>query len=215
MLSEDDFSDSETVRKALHCSDPEIPDPGMPSSPAEIPSNVLIDTSTRDIDSLMHPPSDAEAPPTTAPPTTTSVASQPDTVNQLQRLHNYIDSRLLNLVGVAVEQAVGARCDELADTLNKEIVSIRNRVLQPAQDEDDRMPEDQPNGDPADGDDECEEGSKNCRQNRPNRRKNNHHKRQQAANDDNDDEEDEEDENDSGGRRRKAPIVLTVHNYLP
>ena len=220
----------------------------MLNPPAEIPSNVPTDTLTHDIDSPMHPPSDAEVPPMTTsvasqpntevppmttsvasqpntevPPMTTSVASQPNADNQpasaaLQRLHNYIDSQLINLVGVAVEQEVGTRCNQLADTIYKEIASIKDRVFRDSQDEDDPMPlRDQPNDNSADGDDEYEENNRNHRPDRQNRRKNNH-KRQQTANDDNEDEDEDEDENDSGannGRRRKAPIVLTVHNYLP
>ena len=219
MLSEDESSDSETVRNTLHYSGqeysgPQTPDPRMLNPPAEIPSNIPTDTLIHDIDSPMRPPSNVEV-----PPMTTSVASQPNTDNQpasaaLQRLHNYIDSQLINLVGVAVEQEVGTRCNQLADTIQKEIASIRDRVFRDPRDEDDPMqPKDQHNDNSADGDDESEENNKNHRPDRQNWRKNNR-KRQQTADDDNEDE----DENDSGannGRRRKAPIVLTVHNYLP
>ena len=71
---------------------------------------------------------------------TTSVASQPNAVNQpasvaLQRLHNYINSQLTNLVEAAVDQAVGARYNQLADTINSEILSIRNQVLQQGEDD--------------------------------------------------------------------------------
>jgi hypothetical protein len=62
---------------------------------------------------------------------------------------------------VAVEKAVGASYNELADSINKEIGSIKNQVFQPTQDEDDPMsPRDQQNDNPAD-DDESEEHNGN------------------------------------------------------
>ena len=219
MLSEDESSDSEQVRAVLHYSGPQIPTPSDPRMlstlpPAQILPNVSIDVSTYDIDSPMQPPSHVEV-----PPTTTSVASEPNTVNQpasaLQRLHSYIDSQLIDLVGAAVEQAVGARYNQLADTINEEILTIKNQVLQPTQptqDEDDPMQRDLPN----DGDDESEENNGSHRRDRQNRHKaadtRGKNKRQQAADDD------EEDEDDGGAnqvRRRKAPTVLAVRNYPP
>ena len=158
MLSEGESSDSEAVRKTLYYSDPQTPTPSDPRTlntlpPAEILPNVSINASAYDIDSPMHSPSHVEV-----PPPTTSVASEPDTASQpvsaaLQRLHNYIDSQLINLVGAAVEQAVGASYNQLADTINEEILSIKNQVLQPTRDEDDPMQHDPPNDNSADVED--------------------------------------------------------------
>lgn len=210
MSSEDDSSDSEAVRRTLHYSSPQTTTPSDPS--ADIPPNVPIGTFTHETpghDSSMQTLSHVEA-----PPSTTSVASQPNTVNQqasapLQRLHNYIDE--------AVEQAVGARYNQLADTINNEIVSIKNQVLQPTQDEDDPMSPDQPNDNPADGDDEAEEESRDHQRNLRNRQqaagtkdKRNRRNRQQKS----DDSEDESDSEANNNRRRKAPIVLKVHFFL-
>lgn len=151
-------------------------------------------------DSLVH---DVDSP-MSAPSHTTSVASEPNTVNQLasaalQRLHGYIDSQLANLVGAAVEQALGSRYNQLADTINEEIESIKNHVLR---DEDHPMDHD--------------EFEENHHQNRQNRKKaaDTKGKNKRIADDDDVDEEDEEDENAANcGQRRKAPVVLTVHNY--
>jgi len=210
MHSEDESSDSETVRKTLEYSATLIPPPidlqVSPQHPAGL--NDPTGTLTNDIDSSMHPPS----------PTTPSVASQPNTANQpaslaLQRLHNYIDSQLTNLVGVAVEQAIGARYNQLADSINGEIASIKNQVLR---DEDDPM---QQKDQAHDGDDESEENNRNHRRDRRKRgqasntkRKNNRHNRRQTSDYDGDDEEDENDNSANDGGRRKGPIVLTVHN---
>src|SRR5271168_3207543 len=142
-----DDEDSETVRKALlQSSGPETADAGILNPrPNEIAPNAPIG----DIDTSMHSPSAGEA-----PLPTSSVESQPNTASAaLQRIHDYIDSQLTDLVGMAVERAVGASYNKLADSINKEIVSIRNQVFQSTPDEDDPMSRDQPNDNPADGDD--------------------------------------------------------------
>ena len=111
-----------------------------------------------------------------------------------------------------MEQAVSARCNQLADNINKEIGSIRNQVLQPTQDEDDPMlQQEQPNGNSIDADDESEDHL-SYKTRRHTKGKNNHHNWQKTMDDD------KEDENDNGannGCRRKAPMVLMVHNYPP
>ena len=102
MPSGDESSDSETVQMALQYSGPQISGPGIlsPRHPAEIVPNAPID----DIDTSMRSPSCVET-----PLPTSSVESQPNTASAaLQTIHNYIDSQLINLVGVAVEKAVGA-----------------------------------------------------------------------------------------------------------
>ena len=76
--------------------------------PAEIPPNSTFtyEIPSHGTDLSVHAPSNVEA-----PLMTTSVASQPNTVNQppsaLQQIHNYINTQLTNLVEVAVEQVVG------------------------------------------------------------------------------------------------------------
>ena len=225
-------TDSETVQKTLQYSDPQIPTPSdlLPADSTETPINLPFtnnlsthapshdedtpmtsvasqpDTASQP-DSSMHSPSHAGAPTMKTP-----VASQPNAVNQsastaLQQLHNYIDSQLTHLVGVAVEQAIGTRCSQLAHSINEEILSIKNQVLQ---DEDYPMSRhDQPHD--ADGDDESEVvGRQNRRQNTKFR--NRHHNQEQTTSDDDDD--DENDKMADRGRRRKGPIVLTVHNYF-
>ena len=208
MPSEDESSDSETVRMTLQYSGPQIPGPGILSCqhPAEIAPNAPID----DIDTPMHPPPDDET-----PLLMSSVESQPNTASgALQQIHDYIDSQLINLVGVAVEKAVGTSYNELADSINKEIGSIKNQVFQPTRDEDDPMsPQDQQNDNPAD-DDESEEHNGNCRrhgQNQQNQHRSNCHKRQQMVDDD------DEDESDNGAihGRRKTPVIFSVRDYLP
>jgi hypothetical protein len=233
-------TDSETVQRTL---DPQIPTLSdfTPLHTAEVPTNLPM---TYDMDAAMHATSHDEDTTTTsvasqrntanqpdpsmhahfhagAPTTKTPVASQPNTANQsasasaaLQQIHNYIDSQLTHLVGVAVEQAIGTRYNELADSINEEISSIKNQVLQ---DEDDPMSrQDQPHD--ADGDDESEVDNqlkRDRRNRRPNTKaRNRRHNQEQTANDD-DDEEDENDSMADHGRRRKGPTVLTVHNYPP
>ena len=75
-----------------------------------------------------------------APLPTSSVESQPNTASAtLQGIHNYIESQLINLVGVAVEQAVGTSYNKLADSIRKKIESIRKQNFQSTQEEDDPM----------------------------------------------------------------------------
>jgi hypothetical protein len=150
----------------------------------------------------MHSPSAGEAPLPTS--------SQPDTATAaLQRIQDYIDSQLTDLVGMAVERAVGASYNKLADSVNKEIVSIRNQVFHSPQDEDDPMSQVHQNDNPADGDDESED-HRQPRQHRQNQRRNNRYNRQQKA----DNDEVEESDNGAIHGRRKTPIIFSVHDHL-
>ena len=209
MSSEDDSSDSQAVQRTLW---PQNSDPhSSPPPPDEIPQNVPISTFT-DIDSSMQGPSHVEA-----TPTTTSVTSQPSTPNQaasvaLQRLHDYIDSQLTSLVEAAVQKAVGNRYNQLADSLNEEIVSIKNQVLQPIQDEDDPMLL-QDNS--ADADDESEVDDRINRRGRrqaanTKAKRNCHNRRQTDEEEQTVEEEDDNDNRANNGRKRKGPFVLTV-----
>ena len=95
MPSGDESSDSETVQMTLQNSGPQISGPGIlsPWCPAEIAPNAPIN----DIDMSMCSPSYGEA-----PLLTSSIESQPNSASAaLQGIHNYIDSQLIDLVGVS------------------------------------------------------------------------------------------------------------------
>jgi hypothetical protein len=65
-----------------------------------------------------------------APLQMSSVESQPNTASAaLQGIYNYIDAQLLNLVKVAVEKAVDASYNKLADSISEDIGSIRNQIF--------------------------------------------------------------------------------------
>lgn len=154
----------------------------------------------------MHPPSAGE---TSFP--TSSVGSQPNAASAaLQRIHGYIDSQLTDLVEAAVDSAVNASYNKLADLISTEIISIRKQAFQCSRDEDDSMsPPDQQHSNCADGDDESEENHRQHQQNRQTQRSNNRRKRQQMGDDDGD---------ESDGTihcRRKTPVILSVRNHFP
>ena len=193
MPSGDKSSDSETVQMTLQNSGPQISGPGIlsPWHPAEIAPNTPIN----DIDMSIHSPYYGEA-----PLPTSSVESQPNTASAiLQGIHNYIDSQLIDLVGVSVEQVVSTSYNKLADSISKEIGSIRKQIFQSTQEEDDPMsPWDQWNDNFVDGDDESEEHNGNHWQNWENQHRNNCHKWQQMMDDN------EEDESDNGPILRQS-----------
>ena len=112
---------------------------------------------------------------------------------------------------MAVEQVVDASYDKLADSISKEIRSIRKQISQSTQEEDNPMsPQDQWNDNFVD-DDESEEHNGNHWQNWKNQCRNNHHKQQQMM----DDEEEDESANGPVHGTRKTLMIFSVCNYLP